>query len=326
MAHRELARLRTAVGLLLAGIWLIGLTGAAAAPDLGSEAAHAAWLEANAKPAQTDPMTTAALSSLFESASFVGPNRAMKQDRARPGVDVVEVASSFDTIRARIASLRAPMGKAPAAAPVEAPVAAAQAPAGAEIKVAALGPEPDSAALDAIDQAAAPLPKTMSSTLAYARADLPATVFDGSLTDKFGDKVGLKDQQCMAEAIYFEARGESYRGQIAVGQVVMNRVAHHLYPNTICSVVYQNQFKRNACQFSFACDGIPERVTDEKAWAQAKEVARGVILGKLYITEVGYATHYHASYVYPAWAPRMTKVTKIGMHVFYQFRRGWKFG
>ena len=130
----------------------------------------------------------------------------------------------------------------------------------------------------------------------------------------------------MATAIYFESRGESYRGQVAVGQVVMNRVGHKLYPSTICAVVYQNKSKRNACQFSFACDGIPDRVYDRKAWDQAEEIAKGVVAGDLYLTEVGYATHYHATYVSPQWAPRMKKVTKVGLHVFYQFKRGWKFG
>ncbi|MBK8085896.1 MAG: cell wall hydrolase [Devosia sp.] len=171
-----------------------------------------------------------------------------------------------------------------------------------------------------------PLPRTMSDKLAYARADLPATVFDGSVTDKKGKKVSDKEVWCMATAIYFEARSESYRGQVAVGQVVMNRVAHRLYPETICGVVFQNQNKRNACQFSFACDGIPERVTEKKAWDQAMATAKDVIAGKEYLTEVGYSTHYHATYVYPHRAPRMKKNTKIGLHVFYQFKRGWKFG
>jgi spore germination cell wall hydrolase CwlJ-like protein len=108
--------------------------------------------------------------------------------------------------------------------------------------------------------------------------------------------------------------------------VVLNRVAHKLYPSTICSVVFQNQHRRNACQFSFACDGVPERVTDRKSWDQAEDIARGVAAGTLYLTEVGYATHYHATYVRPRWAPRMTKVTKIGLHVFYHFKRGWRFG
>ncbi|HEY0919883.1 cell wall hydrolase, partial [Devosia sp.] len=172
----------------------------------------------------------------------------------------------------------------------------------------------------------APMPRTLSQQIAYARADLPATVFDGTVRASDGKKVSAKELNCMATAIYFEARGESYRGQVAVGQVVMNRVKHKLYPATICAVVFQNQHRRNACQFSFACDGIPERVYDKKAWVQAEEIARGVIAGDLYLSEVGYATHYHATYVHPHWAPRMKKVTKIGQHVFYHFKRGWKFG
>ena len=130
----------------------------------------------------------------------------------------------------------------------------------------------------------------------------------------------------MAQAVYFEARGESYRGQVAVAQVVINRLHHRLYPSTICGVVFQNQHMRNACQFSFACDGIPERVNDPKAWKQAQEIARGAVSGQLYVKEVGQATHYHATYVYPDWAPRMKKVTRIGLHVFYQFKRNWRYG
>jgi spore germination cell wall hydrolase CwlJ-like protein len=125
----------------------------------------------------------------------------------------------------------------------------------------------------------------------------------------------------MAQAIYFEARGESYRGQVAVGQVVMNRLAHPIYPKDICQVVFQNQQMHNACQFSFACDGRPETVTDEKSWKQADEIAKGVINGSLYLPEVGKATHYHANYVYPDWAPRLKRVAKIGHHIFYQFKR-----
>ncbi|RYH07886.1 MAG: cell wall hydrolase, partial [Alphaproteobacteria bacterium] len=191
----------------------------------------------------------------------------------------------------------------------------------------------DSAALDAITALApgndVPVPLTMSKQLAYAREELPATTFDGvdqNLLDKKGKKVSDKELWCMATAIYFESRGEAYRGQVAVGQVVMNRVAHPLYPDTICGVVFQNQSKRNACQFSFACDGIPEKVSDGKSWKQAQEIAAGVVSGKEYLPEVGYATHYHATYVRPTWAPRMKKVTKIGLHVFYQFKRGWKYG
>jgi spore germination cell wall hydrolase CwlJ-like protein len=164
------------------------------------------------------------------------------------------------------------------------------------------------------------MPVRAPADLAYARETTPATAFD-LLVDKKGKPVAEKEFWCMATAIYFEARGETYRGQVAVGQVVMNRLAHKIYPKTICNVVFQNQHMRNACQFSFACDGIPETITEPKAWAQAEEIAKGVINGTLYLTEVGAATHYHATYVYPDWAPRLKKTAKIGHHIFYKFKR-----
>ena len=324
-------------GATLAILAYTGLTGGATAPDIGASAAFAAttFAATASQPSLTrsgeDVMITGSIDHIFEVGSFAGPNRAEKTDRARPIADVIAVAQSFDSIRARIAALRNP--KMPAAlAPVAVASLGGTMPAMAQpIEVAAIDPALSSPALDAIDTIALPdtgipVPLTMSTRLAYARADLPATVFDGSIADKTGKKVSQKDVWCMATAIYFEARGESYRGQVAVGQVVMNRVQHRLYPKTICGVVFQNQSKRNACQFSFACDGIPERVTDDKSWKQAMQIGQDVISGTEYLTEVGHATHYHATYVYPHWAPRMKKLTKIGMHVFYQFKRGWQFG
>ncbi len=327
-AQSELVLVKAFCGAALAVIGYAGLTTAAIGPAHGSVAdfdlpRQTASLVSNGD----DLLITGSLSHIF-GASFKGTNKAEKEDRYRPVTDVVELASTFDGIRARLASLR-PQKEQPA---TRAPVATASQPAAAadaSVMVAALQPPVTTDALDAINHMTTdgvPLPMTQSQKLAYARADVPATIFDGSLFDKKGKRVSEKELNCLATAIYFEARGENYRGQVAVGQVVMNRTGHKLYPDTICGVVFQNQHKRNACQFSFACDGIPERVTEKKAWAQAEEIAKGVVSGELYLTEVGYATHYHATYVYPHWAPRMKKVTKVGLHVFYQFKRGWKFG
>lgn len=333
-ARRELAVLKASAGFALAAFAIAGLTGAAHAPDMGSRAAYEASLS---KPmisrTGSDVIITGSIDNIFRSQSFVGPNRAMKQDRARPQVELAELTRDFESIRARIAATRAgmiPAGTRTEVAKVE-PAdepAVTRTPPAMPVALAAVDAELTTPALDAIDSLAggAPTPRTMSEKLAYARADLPATEVNGPLTDQKGKKVSDKELWCMATAIYFEARGESYRGQVAVGQVVLNRVGHKLYPDTICGVVYQNQNKRNACQFSFACDGIPERVTEQKAWDQANKIAKDVISGKEYIAEVGYSTHYHATYVYPHWAPRMKKNTKIGLHVFYQFKRGWKFG
>jgi spore germination cell wall hydrolase CwlJ-like protein len=129
---------------------------------------------------------------------------------------------------------------------------------------------------------------------------------------------------CLANAIYFEARGEPEKGQIAVAQVVLNRLKNPAYPKTICSVVYQNKNIRNRCQFSFACDGIPDRITDPKAWAASLALARKVLNDpkNLYLADVGAATHYHATYVKPRWARAMNKVEKIGDHIFYKTKDG----
>lgn len=127
-----------------------------------------------------------------------------------------------------------------------------------------------------------------------------------------------KAEKCLANAIYFEARGESVRGQIAVAQVVMNRVFSPFYPNDVCDVVYQNSNKHLACQFTFACDGIPDVVTEPDAWARAQRIAHDMIGGKLWMPEVAKATHYHAYWVRPDWINEMKKIYKLGVHAFYR--------
>ncbi len=289
------------------------LCGGAQSPGLGVTAPVAA-----AQPTATltrngdEVVITGSVDALFNTGFFIGPNRAEKVNRARLTPDGVTVSSSFEMIRTQIAEARMPKRARGELEDVD------------PIQTASIDPAA-SAALGAIDQVV-PMPDVIApvsapATLAYARETAPATAFD-LLVDKHGKPVAEKELWCMATAIYFESRGESYRGQVAVGQVVMNRVAHKIYPKTICNVVFQNQNMRNACQFSFACDGIPETVTEPKAWAQAEEIAKGVINGTLYLSEVGKATHYHATYVYPYWAPRLKKNVKIGHHIFYQFKRG----
>lgn len=322
-AQTELLLLRSLAGTILAALGYVGCTTAAVGPQYGN-VTHLAPVAETARLERRgdEVLITGSVANFFSTGAFAGPNRAEKQDRARPQPDVLEIAKGFAPLRERLAALRMPEHAAPAAARPAVPP---------PVKVAALVSPVSTPALDAIDDASAtdgsvPMPRSLPEQLAYARADAPITVFDGSILGKDGKKIPEKQLNCLATAIYFEARGESYRGQVAVAQVVLNRVAHKLYPSTICGVVFQNQHRRNACQFSFACDGIPERVTDRESWEQAESIARGVAAGSLYLSEVGYSTHYHATYVYPHWAPRMTKVTKIGLHVFYHFKRGWKFG
>ena len=131
-----------------------------------------------------------------------------------------------------------------------------------------------------------------------------------------------KQQRCLAEGIYFEARGEPEDGQAAVAQVILNRVRNPAYPNTICGVVYQNEHRRHSCQFSFACDGHAEIIRSQTSWRVAQRIAEDVTDGKIWLDEVGDSTHYHANYVAPRWGRRMIKVDKIGAHIFYRTRFG----
>jgi spore germination cell wall hydrolase CwlJ-like protein len=131
-----------------------------------------------------------------------------------------------------------------------------------------------------------------------------------------------KEQRCLAAGVYFEARGESVKGQAAVAQVILNRVKNPTYPNSICGVVYQNENWRNRCQFSFACDGRKDRITEPHHWRKAQEVAQAVTDGTIWLPEVGSSTHYYADYVSPGWARKMKKMKKIGQHIFYRTKGG----
>ncbi|MEJ2434534.1 MAG: cell wall hydrolase [Pseudolabrys sp.] len=131
-----------------------------------------------------------------------------------------------------------------------------------------------------------------------------------------------KAEKCLADAVYFEARGEPVRGQIAVAQVVMNRVFSAFYPDKICGVVYQGARRHLACQFTFACDGVPDVVTEPNAWLRAKRIAHDMLAGKLWLPEIGKATHYHASWVHPDWVSEMRRIYKLGVHTFYR-PRAW---
>jgi len=130
-----------------------------------------------------------------------------------------------------------------------------------------------------------------------------------------------KAEKCLAEAIYFESRGEAVRGQIAVAQVVLNRAFSGYYPSTVCGVVYQNAHRYLACQFTFACDRHADVIRDQDAWQRAKRIAGDALDGKLWLPEVGKATHYHAYWVRPNWVREMTRMHKLGVHTFYRPRR-----
>lgn len=308
---------RGAVAIALAALSWSAATSAAIGPGVGDTSSLLSeTVSADLYAPSTDASSSGSLDTIL-AATFSGPNRTAKQDRLQAPDTALAVAAAFADIRKQLAA-KQPKPAKPAPLPAIGEATGAPIDEGARVtEVAGVDPTLVSAALDAIAAAAdKPTPASLPQKLAYAREERPATVFKV----KPSEKLSSKEMWCLETAIYFEARGESYRGQVGVAQVVMNRVKHRLYPNTICGVVFQNQNRRNACQFSFACDGIPETVTEKDAWAQAEEIAKKVVDGEIYLTEVANATHYHASYVYPDWAPRLKRLTKIGQHVFYRFK------
>ena len=138
----------------------------------------------------------------------------------------------------------------------------------------------------------------------------------------FDAKARAKSEKCLAEAVYFEARGEAVRGQIAVAQVVMNRIFSGFYPSTVCGVVYQNKHRHFACQFTFACDNVADVVREPDMWDRARKIAKAMLDGQLWLPEVAKSTHYHAYWVRPSWVHEMKKMYKFGVHTFYR-PRAW---
>ena len=128
-------------------------------------------------------------------------------------------------------------------------------------------------------------------------------------------------QTCLTQAIYYEAGFEPLAGKQAVAQVVLNRMKHPAFPSSICGVVYQGHLAR-VCQFSFTCDGALFRKPQKAAWATSQSVAASALAG--YVERsVGTATHYHADYVSPYWAPKLAKIKKLGAHIFYAWPGAW---
>ncbi|WP_245620187.1 cell wall hydrolase [Phenylobacterium immobile] len=129
---------------------------------------------------------------------------------------------------------------------------------------------------------------------------------------------GASELNCLTQAVYFEARGETQKGQAAVAEVILNRVKHPAFPKTVCGVVYQGAATGRGCQFSFACDGAVERVSEDGAWRRAHRIAAQVLAGVV-LADIGGATHFHTTGVSPAWGDRMRLVTRVGTHIFYRF-------
>jgi spore germination cell wall hydrolase CwlJ-like protein len=148
---------------------------------------------------------------------------------------------------------------------------------------------------------------------------------DNQLSKSPAERMGLADEKsrtreekCLAEVVYFEARGEAVRGQIAVAQVVLNRAFSGKYPSTVCGVVYQNKHRHMACQFTFACDNYADVIREPDMWERAKKISKAMLDGQIWLPEVGKSTHYHAYYVHPSWVNEMTRLYKFGVHTFYR--------
>lgn len=128
---------------------------------------------------------------------------------------------------------------------------------------------------------------------------------------------GGKQWQCLSEALYFEARGESIKGQVAVAEVILNRVDSPAYPDSVCGVINQGTGRKFACQFTYTCDGRAEIINEQSAYERVAKIARLVMDGLPRNLTKG-ATHYHTTSVRPSWARKFPKTAKIGSHVFYR--------
>ena len=127
------------------------------------------------------------------------------------------------------------------------------------------------------------------------------------------------ETNCLATAIYFEARGESDKGQKAVAEVIVTRAKMHGRPRTICGVVYEGSQRSTGCQFSFTCDHVADTVRDSASWTRAERIAKAELSKNNRVKPlVRGATNYHASFVTPGWASHMVKIAQIGTHIFYR--------
>ncbi len=182
------------------------------------------------------------------------------------------------------------------------------------------------------DTPAIKAPRTMTGTYAYAQAFVEngakASVAQDLQTiaafQTFSKPhfVTAADQaaklDCLSQAIYYEARSEPHFGQLAVAQVVLNRVAHRAYPASVCGVVFEGAERRTGCQFTFTCDGSLAIVPRGRSWERSRQTATHALLGMSDIT-IGRATHYHTVAISPYWSSSLLRTANIGTHIFYRF-------
>ncbi|MFM9978680.1 MAG: cell wall hydrolase [Sphingomonadaceae bacterium] len=170
--------------------------------------------------------------------------------------------------------------------------------------------EDEAVAARALNAAAPAVPAALTAARPF--------VFDRTLG--FDDR--LRARECLAAAVHYEAAIEGPIGQRAVAQVVLNRVRHPAFPNTVCDVVFQGSTRATGCQFTFTCDGALRRAPNPVAWQRALRIADDALAGWVETT-VGTATHYHADWVAPYWRTSLTKLATVGTHIFYRWQGGW---
>ncbi|OUD10408.1 cell wall hydrolase [Marivivens niveibacter] len=146
---------------------------------------------------------------------------------------------------------------------------------------------------------------------------VPRDLYDREKIAAMPEATGGSQWECLAEALYFEARGESVRGMFAVGEVILNRVDSARFPDTVCDVVNQGTGRRYACQFTYTCDGHAEVISEPRAWERVGKIARLLIDGAPRELTNG-ATHYHTRAVNPSWARVFTRTAAIDSHLFYR--------
>lgn len=141
--------------------------------------------------------------------------------------------------------------------------------------------------------------------------------FSKAWIDNQPKPTGGESLECLSEALYFEARGETVKGQFAVAEVIMNRVKSARFPDSVCGVIHQGTGRKYQCQFTYTCDGHPERIAEPQAYERVSKVARAVLDERVPDLTDG-ATHYHTKAVRPKWSRTYTKTADIGVHLFYR--------
>jgi len=187
----------------------------------------------------------------------------------------------------------------------------------------------------AVQAFGAPIPKpeplvlrpVTSATAAAINASIPLATVPNPAASAFVIRARtpvdqMRSQDCLAQAVYYEARSEGEAGQRAVAQVVLNRLRHPAYPASVCGVVYQGSERSTGCQFTFTCDGSLAFAPRGPGWDRARRIAAEAVAGKVY-APVGHATHYHTHQVVPYWASSLLKSAVVGAHIFYRWTGGW---